>query len=128
MTESIKKFLAVSEYRRERQLAYNKEHNITPRSVTRAVEDSLAVYRSARTKANLLLNDVGGDFDVTETLRELQEQMVEASNNLEFEKAALLRDQIRELKSNFGEETAGGSARPTKVNYKSRRGGRRQKV
>ena len=51
MTQSIQKFLAVSEYRRQRQLAYNQEHHITPRSVSRAVEDSLAVYQSARYKA-----------------------------------------------------------------------------
>src|SRR5678809_1714752 len=42
MTQSIQKFLATSEYRRKRQLAYNLEHNITPRSVTRAVEESLS--------------------------------------------------------------------------------------
>ena len=41
-TQSIQKFLAVSDYRRQRQIAYNTEHNITPRSVIRAVEESLA--------------------------------------------------------------------------------------
>src|SRR5690348_7302549 len=105
-TQSIQKFLAVSDYRRNKQLAYNREHNITPRSVSRAVEDSLAVYQSARRKAELVLNEAGGNFDFTQTLRELQEEMVEASNNLEFEKAALLRDQIRELKKNFGDQPA----------------------
>ena len=45
-----------------------------------------------------MLNETAGDFDVTETLRELEEEMLAAANNLEFEKAALLRDQIKELK------------------------------
>ena len=45
MTQSIQKFLAVSEYRRKKQIAYNEEHNITPRSVSRAVEESLATYQ-----------------------------------------------------------------------------------
>ena len=51
MTDSIKKFLAVSEYRRQKQIAYNEEHNITPRSVSRAVEESLAIYESNREEA-----------------------------------------------------------------------------
>src|SRR3984957_881336 len=125
-TQSIQKFLAVSEYRRERQLAYNQEHNITPRSVSRAVEDSLAVYQSARSKAAMILNETGGDFDVTETLRELQGQMVEASNNLEFEKAALMRDQIRELKRQFGDPS--GSAPSQPVNYRQGKRGKKQRA
>jgi len=128
MTQSIQKFLAVSEYRRQRQLAYNLEHNITPRSVVRAVEDSLAVYQSARSKAAMLLNETGGDFDVTETLRELQEQMVEASNNLEFEKAALMRDQIRELKRNFSGVLPDSQTTPAPVKYKSARRGKKQRA
>jgi excinuclease ABC subunit B len=119
-TGSIEKFLAVSNYRRERQLAYNVEHHITPRSVTRAVEESLAVYQDARHRADMVLRETAGNFDLTETLRSLQEEMLEASNNLEFEKAALLRDQIRELKTTFGE----GESKPTRaVHYmKARRG------
>jgi excinuclease ABC subunit B len=128
MTQSIQKFLAVSEYRRQRQLAWNREHNITPRSVSRAVEDSLAVYQSARSKAALLLNEVGGNFDVTETLRELQEQMVEASNNLEFEKAALLRDQIRELNHNFAGDLPDEKTAPAPVRYKPARRGKKQRA
>ncbi len=121
MTQSIQKFLAVSEYRRTKQIAYNKEHNITPRSVSRAVEDSLAVYHSAKRKAAMVLNETGGNIDVSETIRELETEMIEASNNLEFEKAALLRDQIRELKRGSG-EVAEISARP--VSYKK---GKRRK-
>jgi excinuclease ABC subunit B len=125
-TRSIEKFLAVSEYRRQRQLAYNQEHNITPRSVVRAVEDSLAVYQSTRGRANMILNETAGDFDLTETLRSLQEEMLEASNNLQFEKAALLRDQIRELKTSFGEGGGKPSAPAGEVNYKkTARGGKR---
>jgi len=98
MTDSIKKFLAVTEYRRKRQIAYNTEHNITPRSVSRAVEESLAVYESNRKQANSVLHDAGMDVDITETINELENEMLAAANNLEFEKAALMRDQIKELK------------------------------
>ena len=98
MTDSIKKFLAVTEYRRKRQLAYNAQHNITPRSVSRAVEESLAVYESTRKEASSVLKDAGMDIDITETIKELESEMLTAANNLEFEKAALMRDQIKELK------------------------------
>jgi excinuclease ABC subunit B len=49
---------------------------------------------------------------VTETIRELEEEMLAAANNLEFEKAALLRDQVRELKRISGEPAAAGGAEP----------------
>src|SRR6187401_1406061 len=51
MTDSIKKFLAVTEYRRKKQVAYNAEHNITPRSVSRAVEESLVIREETREQA-----------------------------------------------------------------------------
>ena len=98
MTDSIKKFLAITEYRRKRQIAYNLEHHITPRSVIRAVEESLAVYRTTREEADAVLHDAKMDVDVTETIRELEGEMLVAAEDLKFEKAALLRDQIKELK------------------------------
>src|SRR5881396_3123715 len=82
MTQSIRKFLAVSDYRRKKQITYNQEHNITPRSVSRPVEESLAsdAYgRASRNAAAAVINDAGGNFDVTETLRELEEQMLAAA-------------------------------------------------
>jgi excinuclease ABC subunit B len=98
MTNSIKKFLAVTEHRRKRQLEYNREHHITPRSVSRAVEDSLAVYESNREEAAGVLKDAKLDVDLTETISELETEMLKAAEDLKFEKAALLRDQIKELK------------------------------
>jgi excinuclease ABC subunit B len=127
-TGSIEKFLAVSDYRRQRQLAYNQEHHITPRSVIRAVEESLAVYQNTRRQADMVLREAGGNFDLTETLRSLQEEMIEASNNLEFEKAALLRDQIRELKTSFGEGGEKTGAPAGVVNYKKSARGRKHRA
>src|SRR5436309_7386328 len=120
MTQSIQKFLAVSRHRRGRQLAYNQEHGITPRSVSRAVEESLAVTEDQHQRATAVLRDAGGNFDVTETIRELEGEMLTAANNLEFEKAALLRDQVRELKRMTGGAVNAAARGP--LNYgKSRR-------
>jgi excinuclease ABC subunit B len=120
MTDSIKKFLAVSEYRRTKQIAYNKEHNITPRSVSRAVEESLSSQKEVYAKATAVLRDAESNFDVGETVRELEAEMIEAANNLEFEKAALLRDQIRELKRGTGGAPA--ESKPYPTGKSSRRG------
>jgi excinuclease ABC subunit B len=127
-TQSIQKFLAISEYRRKRQVAYNLEHHITPRSVSRAVEESLSSNHETRNEAAAMLRESSGvDFDVTETVKELEEEMLGAANNLEFEKAALLRDQIRELKRSTGDGQAGEE--PRRISYgKGRRGGRRAKT
>jgi excinuclease ABC subunit B len=123
-TQSIQKFLAITEFRRKKQLAYNLEHHITPRSVSRAVEESLSSHQGIISQADALLRESGVDFDVTETVRELEEEMLSAANNLEFEKAALLRDQIRELKRATGDGPKPGIPGP--VTYgKAKRGGRK---
>ena len=120
MTDSIKKFLAVTEYRRQRQLDYNREHNITPRSVSRAVEESLATYESKRNEANAVLKDAGMDVDLTETINELENEMLAAAEELQFEKAALLRDQIKELKCALdGGKLESKPAKP--INYRKSR-------
>lgn len=114
-TQSIRKFLAVSEYRREKQLAYNQEHGITPRSVIRAIEDSLSSDSTMKQQAASVLSEAVANFDVTETIRELETEMLAAANNLEFEKAALLRDQVNELKRQFGQAAGPAKAIATKV-------------
>jgi excinuclease ABC subunit B len=116
-TQSIQRFLATSEYRRQKQLAYNHANNITPRSVSRPVEESLSSQKEGAAAA--VIQDAGGNFDVTETVRELEEEMLTAANNLEFEKAALLRDQIRELKRTFGGK--GEPASPPATTYRKPR-------
>ena len=126
-TQSIQKFLAVADYRRQKQLAHNKAHNITPRSVKRSIEEGLSSAGSGRQAAAAILEGSVAQIDLTETIRELEGEMIEASNNLEFEKAALMRDQIRELKSRLsGAETQspGSAARARSDDAKARRKGR----
>jgi len=123
MTQSIKKFLAVSEYRRKRQIEYNTKHGITPRSVIRAMEESLSTNAHASDdKAVSVINDAGGNFDVTETIRELETEMLAAAEALEFEKAALLRDQVNELKRGL----AGGKEEPAAKKVSYRQAGKRR--
>jgi excinuclease ABC subunit B len=102
VTNSMQRLLDVSEYRRARQLAYNEEHGITPKSVSRAVQESLHVILKAREVEQGILKETPSDFDLHELVRELERDMASAAANLEYERAALLRDQISELKSGSG--------------------------
>lgn len=130
-TKSIREFLKTTRYRREKQIAFNREHGITPRSVSRPMEARLSGMDEETTAAavSVLRETSGGDMDVTETIRQLEQEMIEAAENLEFEKAALLRDQINELKSLAGESTQ--SPKPhSRTNYrgKKRRSGRKPRL
>ncbi len=127
MTQSIQKFLAVSNYRRQKQLAHNAAHGIIPRSVTRAVDESLSSQPQGREAAAAALHESVETFDLTETIRELENDMVIAANDLQFEKAALLRDQIRELKSRLSGgdlKSPGNTTRAVSYSEKSRRSGK----
>jgi excinuclease ABC subunit B len=99
ITGSIRALLDVTKRRREKQEAYNLEHGITPRSVVRAVQESLHVIVKGREVEQSILREDAGAFDAAELVRELEREMAEAAGRLEYEKAALLRDQIAELKS-----------------------------
>jgi excinuclease ABC subunit B len=99
ITKSMEALIAISEYRRQKQVAYNEKHGITPRSVQRAVQESLHTILKGREMEESVVREGGGDFSLSETLRELEAEMVTAAANLEYERAALLRDQISELKS-----------------------------
>jgi len=120
MTRSIQSFLSISRYRREKQLAYNQEHNITPRSTQRPMEAGLAgLYAVAERPVEAFREDAGGGFDVEATINELQDEMIEASRELQFEKAALLRDQIQTLKRGMSGEAVAAPAKPTYYPRKS---------
>ncbi len=98
MTNSINKFLETTEYRRTKQLAYNKEYNITPKSVKRELQLSLAELTKAKEVEASVVKESPGGYRTAELLLELDKEMIEAAENLQFEKAAIIRDQIAELK------------------------------
>ncbi|MBL9115133.1 MAG: excinuclease ABC subunit UvrB [Verrucomicrobiaceae bacterium] len=99
ITDSIAALRHISEYRRETQTKYNTKHGITPQSVKRAAQESLSFLRS--NKETSVLNEAG-DLDVAGVIAELQQEMAEAASRLEYERAAILRDQIKELQKQTG--------------------------
>lgn len=98
ITDSMQRMLDVTRARRERQESYNKEHGITPRSIVKSIQESLAVVKEAEDTEYSVLRETGEDFDVHQAIAQMQQEMLEAAEHLEFERAAMLRDQIRELK------------------------------
>ena len=91
----------------------------------RAVQESLHTILKGREKEESVVREAGGGLDVIEVLRELNEEMEIASNNLEFERAALLRDQIMELKTGTGISKIEPRRRPLKYTKKRGKGGYR---
>jgi len=112
VTQSMAKLIAVTEYRRKRQMAYNQKHGITPRSVQRAVQESLHTILKGREIEASVVQEEGAGFDLSELLRELETEMMQAAGNMEYERAAILRDQINELKSGTGLDKIEPKRRP----------------
>jgi excinuclease ABC subunit B len=126
VTQSMEALISISEYRRAKQVEYNEKHGITPQTVRRAVQESLHTILRGREIESSVIREAGGDFNLTELLRELEEEMQHASANLEFERAALLRDQIMEVKSGAGISKIEPKRRP--VRYTRNAGRRRSRV
>ena len=96
--------------RRAKQLAYNEAHGIQPVSIFKAVRDltdQLSCQGGRRTKSGVPVRGVLGmpKNELQRLIAELEKQMKEAAKNLEFEKAAALRDQIYELRTILAEES-----------------------
>ena len=104
-TDAIRELLRITKKHREKQIAYNEAHGIVPHSVKRAINESAYVFKAGRRDQGLGVRDQDGVSSVSglesspaDLIAELTKDMLEAADNLEFERAAYLRDQIKELK------------------------------
>jgi excinuclease ABC subunit B len=90
-----------TERRRSLQRAYNKENNITPTSIKKAIRRGIENELSARQTAREAFHEHGteDDFNVEERIEVLEQEMLDAADDLNFEKAAILRDEITLLKT-----------------------------
>lgn len=99
ITESMDKAISETARRREIQQTYNHEHNITPRSVKKEIGAGLrAIIPQKEEKTALDLKRIPPE-ELSSLVKDLQSQMQLAAANLDFEQAALLRDQIEEIKN-----------------------------
>ncbi|MFH0779665.1 MAG: excinuclease ABC subunit UvrB [Parcubacteria group bacterium] len=115
MTGSIKRALSETNRRRKIQLAYNKKHGITPKTIEKTIRNILKDFgltlkqenkksknqKNKRTTAQLDILGDGRPLDVI--IKDKEQQMRDAAKKLEFELAAILRDEVRELKKEMAE-------------------------
>jgi excinuclease ABC subunit B len=102
MTDSMRQAIGETNRRRAKQEAYNLENNITPQSIIKSVDMQLARIIEADyitvPAADVPIGDITNEAELQDAIVQLEAQMREAAKKFEFERAAALRDRIRDLK------------------------------
>ncbi|MDZ7584292.1 MAG: excinuclease ABC subunit UvrB [Thiobacillus sp.] len=105
ITDSMRRAMDETERRRNKQLAFNTEHGITPRGVQKRIRDMIdGVYNTDAARLELKAAQTVAEYKIldekalTKRIKKLEKEMLDAARNLEFEKAAELRDHLKELK------------------------------
>ena len=123
MTRSLQSAWDVCTYRREKQMEYNQQHGLVPRSVVRPIQESLR-EKMDEDEELLSVSEAVSSKEVKKLVKQLEKEMLDAVKTLEFEKAALLRDQIEFLKKgNLQGAKPKGSK---KIKYNNRKRGVRR--
>jgi len=98
VTDSMARAIDETRRRRAMQEAYNREHDIEPQTIRKAIRDSLSKQIAARRTVQQALRASESELDTVEMISELEKEMFAAAEALEFETAARLRDQIAQLR------------------------------
>lgn len=99
MTDSMKAAITETNRRRAKQMAFNEEHHIVPKGIKKEVRDIIdGVYRAPEVKAEADTTDLSDEKAVSQRVKQLEKQMAAYARDLEFEKAAAVRDQLDALK------------------------------
>ncbi|MCM8797679.1 MAG: excinuclease ABC subunit UvrB [Candidatus Omnitrophica bacterium] len=99
LTGSMKKAIAESRRRRKLQLEFNRKNKITPRSIQKAIKDGIEDLAEAEEFVRDLTGEAKDEYELKKYIAELEYEMELAARNLQFEKAAQIRDKIKEIKS-----------------------------
>jgi excinuclease ABC subunit B len=101
MTGSMKKAIAESNRRRNLQLEFNSKNKITPRSIQKAIREGIEDLYEAEEFVQNLTGQDRDEYELNKYISELEYEMELAARNLQFEKAAMIRDKLKELKDAF---------------------------
>lgn len=101
ITKSMNKAIKETERRREIQIKYNEEHGITPQTIIKEVREVIEATKVAEEKVEYKVEGAKkvSEKDKKKLIKKYTEEMMEAAKNLQFERAAELRDIINDLKS-----------------------------
>jgi excinuclease ABC subunit B len=113
VTAAMRQAIEETNRRREIQLKYNQEHGITPDTVRKAIREGLLSEVAAMKRVREAIHEDEGEYDRDELVVELEKEMLQAAEELDFEKAAALRDHIAELKASPELKVAAAAARPS---------------
>ena len=97
ITRSMESAIAETKRRREIQMLYNEEHNITPTTIKKKVRDAIEATVVADEETIYGIKETDNIEEIKENIAALQAEMMEAAQNLQFERAAELRDKIKQL-------------------------------
>jgi len=101
VTDSMKRAISETNRRRKLQMDYNKTHGIVPKTIVKGIRDVIEATKAAEEKAEYLIH-ADNQQDIEEIIAKLTEEMKQAAADLQFEKAAELRDRINKLKTEVG--------------------------
>ena len=99
ITGSMKKAIGESRRRRIKQLEFNRKNNITPRSIDKAIKKGIAELEETEEFVREMTGEAAEEYRLHKYVNDLEYEMELAARNLQFEKAAVLRDKIKEMKS-----------------------------
>ena len=131
VTESMRLAIEETRRRREVQEKYNKEHGITPETVKKHIRAGIEAAVAAHREANAAIGrEEESEYITEEFLNELEAEMLAAAENLEFERAAALRDRITQLRDSIGKKVNEVAVKSYKAGpkYKSRKKGANARV
>jgi excinuclease ABC subunit B len=98
VTGSMKRAIAESNRRRDIQIKFNAQHKITPRSIQKAIKEGIEDLAEAEEFVRDLTGEAKDEYELNKYISELEYEMEMCARNLQFEKAAMLRDKIKELR------------------------------
>jgi len=105
VTQSMQRAMDETERRRKIQHEHNKQNNITPQTIRKGIRKSIEDESASKKIARQMVKEDESEYVTQEYIRELEEDMLQAASDLNFEKAAEIRDRVLKLQSEMGMET-----------------------